>query len=506
MKNNVKRFHFEYLSFILCTAITLFNTIYLREDTVALLSLPQFLLVFFFLLKKDYRTAFLLHITFVVACVSWGTAIEGGPSDFLYTNCRVYGPFTFNIIILSWIWLAVQSIPVKVNKDSLILVFRKIILYLLISGSVIGALGCICISYYQWQYWIYQFLFVLNVYLFIDIYIHLYNEYYSKLTAIVAICMMAAAPIASVLSFSVFGIHSYYGLKDEIPFSVPIIGLTPCLFIALFQLKSYKLRVISVIGLVFYAIHLMIVSRGSQFLDIFVVILLLAYLVYFKKSKNFQLKSLRLLLPILMIFAIPIAIDSLVSSSDVSARKYEQFTSLFSLFDFSGRSGGFNIDEVGRSPYIRLAELANIVHEGFQYIFPLFFGKGYGGYYTDSLNLFSGIDLTLGAFSNEIVAGGRFYNAHSAIPSVLHFNGFVGLYFMLKIAFSYLRRVDRSFLVFAAFMLFILSFYFDIYGCFSFIMALCGGEYFINGSSKDEIKYNQTVNSNNLFSKLKNKF
>ena len=210
MKNNVKNFHFEYLSFILGIAITLFSMVNLREDTVAILSLPQFVLVFFFLLKKDYRTAFLLHIIFVVACVSWGTAIEGGPSQFLYTNCRIYGPLTLNIIILSWLWIAVQNKPILVKKDSLLLKCRKIFLYLLISGSFIGALGCLFISHYSWQYWIYQFLFVLNAFFVLDIYIHLYNENFSKLTAIAAICMMAAAPIASVVSFTVFGVHSYF--------------------------------------------------------------------------------------------------------------------------------------------------------------------------------------------------------------------------------------------------------------------------------------------------------
>ena len=128
MENKLERFNYEYLSFILCIAIALFNTVNLRQDTVGILSVPQLVLVFFFLFKKDYRTAFLLHITFVVACVSWGTAIEGGPSDFLYTNCRVYGPFTFNIIILSYLWVSVQSKPIKVDKDSLLFKFRKIIL------------------------------------------------------------------------------------------------------------------------------------------------------------------------------------------------------------------------------------------------------------------------------------------------------------------------------------------------------------------------------------------
>ena len=100
--------------------------------------------------------------------------------------------------------------------------------------------------------------------------------------------------------------------------------------------------------------------------------------------------------------------------------------------------------------------------------------------------MFAGIDLTRGAFSDEIAAGGRFYNAHSAIPSVLQYNGLIGLALMLWLAFSYLRKVDGSFLVFAAFVLFVQTFYFDMFGCFSFIMALFGAEYLINGKSKEK--------------------
>lgn len=481
-----KSFNHEYLLFILGVAITLFNTVNLKNEAVALLSIPQFVLVFYFIFNNNYRVAFLLHAVFIIACVSWGTVIEGELSPFLYTNCRIFGPLTLNIIILAALWFGVRNKTIKVDKDSLLLSFRNIILYILVSGSLIGLIGLFFIEHYDWHYWINVFLFVFESYIFIDIFIRLYDAYYSKLIAITTVCMIAAAPIASVTSYIVFGVHSYYGY-EEIPLSNPIIGLTPCLIIALFQLNNYKLKSIALIGLIFYVIHIMILSRGSQFLDILVVLLLLGYLVYFKKSDKFQLKSLRLFLPIIIALGIPLAIAEVTASSDVSFKKFEQFLSLFTVFDFSNNKIAFNIEEVGSSPYIRVGELANIINEGLHNIFALFFGKGFGGYYTDSLHLFAGIDLSQGAFSDASAASGRLYNAHSAIPSLLHYNGLIGLFFMIKLAFNYLRRVDKTFLVFAAFVLFIQSFYFDMYGCFSYILALFGSEFLISSSSKKEV-------------------
>lgn len=476
-----KFFNKEYLFFVLGFAITLFNTVSMQQNIVLLLSIPQYLLVFCYILKKDYRAAFLFHAIFVTACVSGGIKIEDGVSPFLYIKMAVYGPLTLNRIILAILWIQVYRNVVKISKDSLLFNVRKIVLYFLVSGSVVGFFGCLLISHYDWHFFIVKFLFVIEVFLFVDVFVHIYSDEFSKLFAIIVVCMMAAAPIASVVSFYVFGIHSYYG-SEMMPLYNPILALSPCLMIALFQLNNNKLRTIVLIGLVFYALHAMILSRGSQFLDIFVALILLAYLVYFKKGTNYQLKGLKVLLPVLLIAFLPFAINEIIMSSDVSSRKFEQFTSLFSIFDFSGNQVALQFDDIGRSPYIRVGELANIIHENKQNIFTLLFGKGFGGFYTDSLHFFDLIDLTNGAFSAEIVAGGRFFSAHSAIPSVLLYNGFIGLFFMFKIALSYLRRVDRSFLVFAAFVLFIQTFYFDMFGCLSFTMALFGTEYLINDS------------------------
>ncbi len=484
MKNIEKWYNKEYLLFILGIAITLLNTLNLQQNTVLFLSVPQYLLVFYYIFKKDFRTALLLHAVFIAACVSGGIVIEEGVSPFLYTKMSLYGPFTFNFIILIVLWLLVQGKTNPVSKDSILLKTRNTIFYLLVLASIIGLVGCIFVDFYDWKFWMSRILFVGEVYLFIDIFLHLYTDRLSKLFAVVALCMIAAAPVASFVSFSVFDVYTFYGF-ELIPLYNPIFALTPCLIIAIFQLDSFNLKVISIIGLVFYVLHSLILSRGSQFLDIFVALVLLGYLVYFKKSKSFQLKSLKILLPVLIIGVVPFAIGAFTSGSDVSMKKFEQFTSLFTLFSSSGGGLTLSLDELGSSPYVRVAELANIINEGLHDFLALIFGKGFGGYYTDELGLFAGLDLSRGAFSYDAaLQSGRFYNAHSAIPNLLLYNGLIGLFLMLRLAFYYLRRVDRSFLVFAAFVLFVQTFYFDMFGCFAFIMALFGAEFSLNDSKE----------------------
>lgn len=486
MKTLEKLLDREYLVFFLVLFITLFNTVNSQQNTVLIATIPQYVLVFFFIVQRKYRIAFLLHTVFVAACISKGIVIEEGLSPYLYNQMRVYGPITFDLVVLFSLWLSVNRRVVAVSEDSLLLKTRRIILFLLVSATVIGLLGCLLVKYYDWKFWASRLIFIGEIFLFIDIFIHLYTERLSQTFALVAICMIAASPVASFVSFKVFNVYSYYGY-DIIPLYNPVFTLVPCLIIALFQLDNYKLKVISLIGLVFYVLHSLILSRGSQFLDLFVALILLGYLVYFKKSKSFQMKSLRVLLPVFIIGVLPVAIGGLTSGSDVSMRKFEQFKSLFTVFNTSSSGMLINMEDLGLSPYVRIAELTNIFNNGLHNPLALVFGHGYGGYYTDELGLFTGIDLSRGAFSYDAALQyGRFYNAHSAIPSVLFYNGLIGLFMFFRIAFFYLRKVDRSYLVFAAFVLFIQTFYFDMFGCFAYIMALFGAEYYLNVSEQGE--------------------
>ena len=128
-----KQFDHEYLLFIVGVAITLFNTVNLQQNSVLIVTIPQYILVFYNILQKKYQWAFLLHSFFISACVSGGIVIDGGVSPFLYIKMTLYGPLTFNIIILAALWIGVYKQPIKINKKSLVLKVRKTILYLLIA-------------------------------------------------------------------------------------------------------------------------------------------------------------------------------------------------------------------------------------------------------------------------------------------------------------------------------------------------------------------------------------
>ena len=52
-----------------------------------------------------------------------------------------------------------------------------------------------------------------------------------------------------------------------------------------------------------------------------------------------------------------------------------------------------NIDEIDTSPYVRIATTLNIFDNNKTNLIGLLFGQGFGGYFTDSLNMFVGLKL-----------------------------------------------------------------------------------------------------------------
>jgi len=255
--------------------------------------------------------------------------------------------------------------------------------------------------------------------------------------------------------------------------------------IAFFQVKDLRLKLISLIGIIFFGIGSIIISRGSTFLTTFVAISLLIYMVYFKRKKIQGRIIIKIILPAILIVGVPMLLGVIISSGTVSNTKFQQFTSLFGLFDYS-KSLPSRLAEVGRSPYIRIAEVLNVIDNSLNNIITFVIGHGYGGYYTDSLNLFSGIDLSNGGFPDEMIKVGRFYKGHSVYPTAMLYNGLIGLVLLLRLGLMYLKNIDKTFLVFSGFMLFMYGFYFDPVALVSNIMALFGAEYMINNKGHEE--------------------
>ena len=218
-------------------------------------------------------------------------------------------------------------------------------------------------------------------------------------------------------------------------------------------------------------------GRGSQFVTLFFSMILLVYLVYFKNNnRNYlQIRLVKVILPVVLLGVVSYAFIMLENVGDnLASNKLQQFVSLFSAF---GSQQGRLLDNISFSPYMRIAETLNILANGLDNPFCLLFGKGYGGYYTDSLGLFNRVDLYMGAFSNSQIKTGRFATAHSMYPNVLLFHGVLGFSFVCKLGIDYLRRVKYSCWVFAAFILLLYSLYFNVSLLIACILFLFAADY-----------------------------
>jgi hypothetical protein len=156
--------------------------------------------------------------------------------------------------------------------------------------------------------------------------------------------------------------------------------------------------------------------------------------------------------------------------------KARQALSLLNIFQMISHPE--TIYFISRSPYIRVAEFLNIFDNGMHNPFFLLFGRGYGGYFTDSLHLYySGIDLGYGDYAAENILLGKFARPHSVYPSALLANGLIGLLLLLSMGIKYLKRIKKNFLSFAAFLLFFNSFYFNPQVALTFTFILFSSEY-----------------------------
>lgn len=467
---------------LLYLAITVYNVVFLDSPMGLVLTAIQYALVVYFLVKNDIQMAFFLHVIFTVSCVNGGLIIID--HSFSYAKVKLVGPFTLNYIMLGILWLNTLRFKVKVESNSLLMKFRKMILYFIIVGTLVGLIGFVLDSDYKFKYLIDSLLYVIVAFLYVDVFTKLYTEQYSKQFAISTICMLAASSISTVVTYYLFGVSAEYSVEESF-INNPIYFMTPCLIIGLFQMRDMKLKIVAALAIVFYVASAIIMSRGATYLTMFVAILLLIYLVYFKKSDNKSLRRLKIALPILLVLGIPVILNVILSSGEISGNKFKQFISLFSLLEFD-ESFANRLALIGRSPYIRIAQIIEIFHEELDNIIFLIIGKGYGSYYTDSLNLFNGIDLSLGVFPDDMINSGKFYKAHNVISCTLLYNGLVGLFYMFKLGFSYLVHIDKTFLVFAGFSLFLYGFYFDTVALVSCSMALFGAEYMLYKKGEKE--------------------
>jgi hypothetical protein len=129
----------------------------------------------------------------------------------------------------------------------------------------------------------------------------------------------------------------------------------------------------------------------------------------------------------------------------------------------------------------------NILHNGIYNPLSLFWGHGYGGYFTDSLGLFTNIDLANGSYANDVILKQQFPTAHSAVPSTLLYNGIIGLFLIAQLGIKYAKKIKINFLAFAGVILFFYGLYFNILLAITSVFVLFSSEYNINSRSQKNV-------------------
>ena len=179
-----------------------------------------------------------------------------------------------------------------------------------------------------------------------------------------------------------------------------------------------------------------------------------------KNLGGFNLSKMRIIFIVVLIAYPTLQQIISVSSDDREGNFTRKLESVEALSNFFMGEG--DMDDVSASPYIRLAEFSNIVYEDIRNPVYLLFGRGFGGYYRDELNLFTGFDLASGAFSDEQIRTGKFSYGHDAFVTVPMLNGFIGFILLISLIIVMCKQSPHNYLYLTCLMLLMLWFYFDV--------------------------------------------
>ncbi len=469
--------------FIIFTMIVVVNIVTIASPLTLLITVPEYLLVIYTLIRGHIRLSVLFHFTFVLLSLSaQGTLGMFDGMDFSmynYGTVKLVGPvracYAMNIVYC----FMLLGNRFKINRSLLFYKLFKVLLYLCVSASVIGVIGLLFNSGYSINsfidYGIYAFTVLTSMYILLKI---ADNNTIKASYHIALVCMMSGIA-GSFLCFIFGNVVTHYSVYD-IAYRADITLFSTCLLIGIPFIKQ---KGIVWLSLILYGVLLIDSIGGKEVFGLAFALTALAYLLFVEKSsKNLIRKNDRFLRPMVIIafLGAVVYLTHHMTTDSMAGYKMESAMSMFSG----------DIDSMSRSPYIRVASLINIINEGLSNPLTLLFGNGYGGYFEDKLGLFMGLDLSNGAWKDEVIATGRFTSGHDTIVTVPLFNGLVGLFLVIKICWLYIKRIPQNFMNSVAFFWILLMFYFNTICAMIGLFCLLGAEY----NMKEEFVSRKTKN------------
>ena len=429
------------------------------------LAVVQAIAVIAFVLRDRFEAAVLWHFLFSITCMSATIAMLGDEMTmYSYARLKLFGPIGLSYTISVALNLfAIKKTISTVAKSSILYRLYKLLVYFAVSGILIGIMGMAFFDYYV-KYFINHVVYISITLLNLRLLLLIYSQMNVERVFKYSVFLLCISPIATWIVFSAMGIGTLYSTERAL-FQTQIDFYAPLLLILVLFLRN---KILCIIAILFLALNYISAAGGGEILIAFLCVVILCVLVL--SNQKYRTKGV---IAIGFLLAIGFVVFHNFEMSKLFLIKLGQFTSLFSVFTGGG------IGEVSTSPYIRIASVANILYEQLINPLKLLFGVGYGGTFQDSLNLMNMLDLTMGGWADEQVSDGRFPYGHGTIPCVALLNGSLGLFFLLRIVYQYIKRIKLNPLAFAAIPWLFLSFYFNTLQAMCGMFLLFGSDYII---------------------------
>lgn len=462
---------------LIYTVIMIFNSIFNISPVELILTIPQFILVIFFMFK-DIDKAVFLHIIFLLTSNDYWVLDSTGTGyldvfPYTYAKLKLVSNISFSslltLVMIAYILITngTRILSNVWHSKILFAKFYRLLIYFLISGIIVGAFGFIFSNYKMHGVTVYGSYMIFTVSV-VTLLACRYNSYLvEKFYNNTLSLLLSAVLSGAILRF--FEIQNSGG--QVLTFFSSL--LIPAL---LYYKKTALIPIL--IGIILSIYNTL--NGGASGKAIYAIVMMVIATVYLCRTRIVRtmkpvLSKVIFLVAIISIMLIPsiiLVIQKNYSGSEKITSKIWQVTTLQDYLTGKGK-----MEDVAHSPYVRVAEFRNVGYEALRNPIFFVFGHGYGGYFKDDLHLFNNVSLGFGDYSFETIQSGEFPTAHDTASSMPLLHGFVGLFLFLRLAFLYLKSSKYNYLRLTAIIYFVLCFYFNTLISFCGVFLLFASEY-----------------------------
>lgn len=427
------------------------------------LTIPEILVVVFFLANKKTKEALLWHTIFYITSYSnlftERFLFENNINSTISYNYAIWGISGIRMsMVISLLILYVQFSYKKLSiaaKHSVFYKLYRFFFYCVVTGFLLGIPGLFLMDYLLPKFLLYGY-YALYCLCFAASFLYEYDtnlkdDLYEMVPYIIG--------IAVVFNF----LCAIMGFKENLTvIGTSSIGIYAFILIPLLLFRKESIPILVIVGL---QVYLMAGRTSGKQIYSLIFLFVAAMVLSFSKSVREKTGGINMakvrIVFLLVLFSLPTLQQAVSISADRRGGNYEgKMSSVETLTSYFAGEG--DMRDVDDSPYIRLAEISNIIYEDVRNPIYLLFGRGFGGYYRDELGLFNGYDLYSGAFTPEEIKAGRYSYGHDTFVSVPMLNGFIGFFMLIYLIVIMCKKSPQNYLYLTSLMFLLLWFYFDI--------------------------------------------